>query len=289
MKPLEVLRDWRLWLALALVAAMLRLHSGWAWSDIASLLVLFVGGLVIIDGIARDAIGRFWNEAFSPGVGRQRSPLFPRVWRLIFRPTSKFLDRFAAGPPADGGWTTLMKLDSTTRYLARLKIEEYAGRIRIHRWLTGPDEGLDYLSYEWWDVPQRDWVRSSRSPLHDAEHFWSYSTDMMRGVLRLSGLWQQDHRGKRHYLKVVLWFDSLDRQDTPVPESDVVFEIPLDPGLLDDERGIKKFVRGKPRKASEALPYPGNEERWENRRGEGSEFEWEWHLWMQTFDKEGHF
>jgi len=106
----------------------------------------------------------------------------------------------------------------------------------------------------------------------------------MACVLNLSATWVwNSEKPQRSHYELVLW---LARGDHPVPAEHLIFRIPLEPGILDDQRGQSVFVRGRKVRAGAAEPYPLDETSWEAKFGEGKAWRWSWYLSMKTLDEE---
>ena len=259
-------------------------------------------GYFLVKKIAQDTISQWAQRNISPGVAQQRSIVFPRTWTFQFLPTKKFIDELYAPPEHPEYDSTLretfLKLETTSEFLYKLVIEEYATRIRVHRWLV-PNSGSEselppedaawypaHSRYEWFDVAHHPHWESPRGvSLREAVDLWDYSTEQMHRVLKLTGAWQKDASTNRIFFKLSLWIERIEDVSEEVPPSDVLLEIPLDPGLLDDQRSEPVYVGGEERKASEVLPYPLEEGDWKGKSGEGDNCRWSWYLRMQTFDK----
>ncbi len=245
------------------------------WRGVITPVIIILVVYAFVKGTAMKAVSQWVRENVSPGVGGQRSIVFPRVWTFTMRWTKKFVEELKA--PSE----TLSVLGplGTPDYLSRLVIEEYATHIRVHRWFYPSDEeGSDHTPYDWFDIPHQAHVLMPK--LDDGEELWCYSTEQMFGALRLSCAWEEDATTKRIYLKLSASVDPGNG------DREIVYQIPLDPGLLDDERGKTVFDdRDEERKASEVLPYPYNEGSWEAKSGEGADWRWSWYLNMQTLDR----
>ena len=286
---LHALRDWLRtgWPYLVILGLGAVLLRRWnfqlEWGQVV-LTVAAVGAVyMVIKHIARETIGEWYAKSISPGVSQQRSIVFPRVW--TFQPfwTSTFLEATRKETPREP--LPFSKLHATDKVLSKLVIEEYATRLRVHRWTIGPLPQIAADSptrYDWFDLEQSPhWVFRPNSFRENI--LWAYATEEMNCVLTLSGAWREDASRKHPFFQLTL---SIDRGE---PEAhDVIFQIALDPGLLDDQRGDLVYVGGQKRKASEVLPYPLREQSWEGESGEVATWpgwRWHWHLRMQTFDK----
>ncbi len=274
--------------------------------NVVAAVVVVAGGSFLVKRMAQDAVIQWAQRNISPGVAKQRSIVFPRIWTFKFLPTKKFIDELNA-PPEHPEYDptlreTFLKLEATSEFLYKLVIEEYATRIRVHRWLVGNSGSVSDLPpedaagafewhpahsrYEWFDVAHHPhWASKKGSGLRDAVDFWDYSTEQMHRALKLSGAWHKDASGDRIFFQLTMWIERIEDVDEEIPPSDVLFEVPLDPGILDDQRDQPVYVKGEERKASKVLPYPLDEGDWEAKSGEGNDWRWSWHLRMQTFDK----
>ncbi|MFQ5911439.1 MAG: hypothetical protein ACE5IJ_12085 [Thermoplasmata archaeon] len=274
--------------------------------NVVAVVVIAAAGYFLVKRIAQDAVSHWARRNISPGVAQQRSIVFPRIWTFKFLPTKKFIQELNA-PPEHPEYDptlreTFLKLDVTSEFLYRLVIEEYATRIRVHRWLahySGSESDLPpedasgasgwypaHSRYDWFDVAHHPhWASTRGSGLRDALDLWDYSTERMHRVLKLSGAWRKDVPKDRIFFQLTLWVERIEDLDEEIPSSDVLFEVPLDPGILDDQRGEPVYVGGEERKASEVLPYPDDGGDWEAKSGEGDDWRWSWYLRMQTFDR----
>jgi hypothetical protein len=200
-----------------------------------------------------------------------------RVWTFTFEPTKAFLAEVEALPRTDS--REGLAFASPDR-LHRLKIEHYKSResrLRVHRWIT-TESGAE--SYRWWDLI----TRPASDDFSKEPCLWSYATEKMACVLNLSATWVWNpQKPQRSFYELVLW---LDRSEHPVPPEHLIFRIPLEPGILDDQRGQGVFVRGRKVPASVAEPYPLDEASWEAKSGEGDAWRWSWYLSMETLDEE---
>jgi len=198
-----------------------------------------------------------------------------RVWTFRLEPTKSFLAELAALTRT--GSFSFSKVLATPDFLRVLKIEQYGSRLRIHLWLA-EDSGAE--SYRWWDLM----ARPPDEDLRKEPLVWSYATDKMACVLNLSATWiWNPKKPQRSYYELILW---LDRGDRPVLPERIIFRIPLEPGILDDQRGQTVFVRGREAQASTVEPYPLGETSWEAKSGEGDAWRWSWYLSVQTLDEE---
>jgi len=114
---------------------------------------------------------------------------------------------------------------------------------------------------------------------------------MVGGSLSLSGSWEWDASKKRKFFQLTLWVDheivrGLNKETKQIPPTDLIFQIPLEPGRLCDEQGRTVYVPGKNRayKGGDVDPFPYDEDTWESNSGEGSNWRWSWHLHMKTFN-----
>ncbi len=200
-----------------------------------------------------------------------------RVWTFEFVPTKAFLAEVEALPRTDSFEGLAF---ASPDHLHLLKIEHYRSResrLRVHCWITA-ESGAE--SYRWWDLI----TRPASDDLSKEPCVWSYATEKMACALRLSATWAWNpKKPQRSYYELVLW---LDRSDHPVPPEHIIFRIPLEPGILDDQRGQGVFVRGRKVPASAAEPYPLDEASWEAKSGEGDAWRWSWYLSMKTLDED---
>ena len=206
------------------------------WYQVVFGLLIAAFGYLIVKGIAEEAVKRWVRENVSPGVGGQRSIVFPRVW--TFTPKwSKTLGEELSAPSEESELERTLGLGpigETSHVLSRLVIEEYATHIRFHRWFYPSEEEDSYHTpYDWFDIPHQAHVLM-RKP-DDGEKLWSYSTEQMTRALRLSCAWEEDANKKRIYLKLTAWVGRYSE------DREILYQIPLDPGLLDDERGKTVF------------------------------------------------
>ena len=106
------------------------------WYQVVFGLLIAAFGYLIVKGIAEEAVKRWVRENVSPGVGGQRSIVFPRVW--TFTPKwSKTLGEELSAPSEESELERTLGLGpigETSHVLSRLVIEEYATHIRFHRW-----------------------------------------------------------------------------------------------------------------------------------------------------------
>ncbi len=250
------------------------------WGGVIKGVIIVLVVYAFVKGTAMEAVSRWVRENVSPGVGGQRSIVFPRVW--TFTPKwSKTLVEELSVPSEESEIARTLGLGpigDTSHLLSGLVIEEYATHIRFHQWFYPSEEEDSYHTpYEWFDILHQDFILFG--PKKD-EELWSFSTEQMTSALRLSCAWEEGADKKRVYLKLSA---SVRRESE---DGEILYQIPLDPGLLDDERGKTVFdERDKERKASEVLPYPYNEGSWKAESGEGADWRWSWYLKMQTFDR----
>lgn len=264
------------------------------WRDVISGVIIIVAGYFIVKWIAQDAIKEWVRENVSPGVGGQRSIVSPRVWTFTLSLSDKFLEELSRQTTTSvESDPDIAKMDSSPELLSKCVIEEYATRMRVHRWLlSAPEMESAHPRYEWFDVAHHPhstiegtFEKIFKALRGEGENLWCYSTNQMTCALRLTGTWGADAPTQRIYYRLALYIDRGLFEEEETAPSDVIFQIPLDPGLLDDQRGDQVYVRGEKRKASEVLPYPRDEGDWEDKSGEGDDWRWSWHLGMQTFDK----
>jgi hypothetical protein len=191
---------------------------------------------------------------------------FFRVWTLYFRPATKFLEELSSLPRI-GSPSFLQAFitgGSTSNFLYPLKLEEYVGRIRVHRWLFPLEGSKDDANYDWLDL-ERSYVRGN---LSRESTLWSYATDQMVCALNLSLKCAPIRQRKPSCHELVLWIDR--GVDPPVPQEHILVSIPLDPGLLEAQR-------------DQGILRSESSNSWEQTFGAGDAFRWEWHLRMQEF------
>ncbi len=250
------------------------------WRGVINGLIIVFVVYFFVKGMAEEAVKRWVRENVSPGVGGQRSIVFPRVWS--FTPKwSKTLGEELSAPSEESELERTLGLGpigETSHVLSRLVIEEYATHIRFHRWFYPSEEEDSYHTpYDWFDIAHQAFILWGQK---NDQELWDYSTKEMARALRLSCAWEEDADKKRIYLKLTACVGRW-REDR-----EILYQIPLDPGLLDDERGKTVFdERDKERKASDVLPYPNHEGSWEAKSGEGADWRWSWYLQMETFDR----
>jgi len=291
----EFRRQWEAFIIWSAVSALvLRFIAELPWS----LIGVFVLGLFVARELARDAVQRWSERYISPGIDGDYSIVNPRVWTFELSLSKAFIqevadnlsNRLSTHKIKDsmplGGWSTPDYAWRET--LEKLVIEEYPHKVRVHRWLvTGEQEDSCTSLYKWFDLEATGLTLQFEK--HGGCVLWAYDTDTRGGALSLSGSWERDATKKRVYFQLTLWVDHWSyRVQTgmeQIPPSDVIFQIPLDPGRLCDERGQLVYVRGeggREFKAGEMRPFPYDEEKWNGKSGEGSEFRWEWFLHMKT-------
>jgi hypothetical protein len=264
------------WLAvLALCVTLLRQIWAGNWSLILTLALGLAVGLRVFKEMVESLAENVVNRRFSPWHSAQRSIVFPRVWTLHITLYTPSMERWFS-PVA----TTSRLLPSqwnagcASELLRQLKIEEYNNRIRVHRWLVSTTGGQGDIIEERYDWADHTRGLSESSPLGGLK-LWSYSRDsrQLLAVLHLSAVWRRDRRTKRHFLELTLWLQHPPTGDHP-ERTESLFSIPLDPVMLDEERGAHVYV-------DDVVPYPVDSNDWET---DGEAAGWSWHLRMQTFD-----
>ena len=218
--------------------------------NVVAVVVVVAGGYFLVKRMAQDAVIQWAQRNISPGVAQQRSIVFPRIWTFKFLPTKKFIDELNA-PPEHPEYDptlreTFLKLEATSEFLYKLVIEEYATRIRVHRWLVGNSGSVSDLPpedaagafewhpahsrYEWFDVAHHPhWASKKGSGLRDAVDLWDYSTEQMHRVLKLSGAWRKDASGDRIFFQLTMWIERIEDVDEEIPPQRRAFRGPARP------------------------------------------------------------
>lgn len=295
----DFIRRWQVFLLWATIGALvLRFNAGLSWS----LISVFLFGLFVARLLADDVVQRWAEKYISPGIAGGISIANPRVWTfkllltktLIEEVSAQLSNRFSEHKEVtDLLLPSLRKsLNATSELLQKLVIEEYPSRVRVHLWLVSDSES-HAPRYDWFDLD------SSAGPYWKFDdgggrHLWAYAADaMVGGALSLSGSWEWDSSKKRKFFQLTLWVDhevvrSLKKETGQIPPTDLIFKVPLEPGRLCDEQGQTVYMPGKDRayKAGEVDPFPYDEDTWEYKSGEGSEWRWSWYLHMKTFNSE---
>jgi len=161
---------------------------------------------------------------------------------------------------------TFITGDATSNILYPLKLEEYVGRIRVHRWLSPLEGAKGDMIYDWRDLT----LPYDRDDLSRASILWSYAADQMKCALKLSLKCVPIRERKTSCHELVMWIDRGVEQ--LVPQEQILLSIPLDPAFLEaqaDQGGVLDSLR----------------DTWEQEFGVGDAFRWKWHLRMQEFDR----
>jgi len=274
------------WLGIAALWAVLLLNYGLEWSQVFVVFVAVFVGYKLIQEIAEEAVSRWVYQNISPGVSLQRSIVFPRVW--TFQPVwyKRLLEELKVPAPEESEIVRGLMLGTESQLLSKLVIEEYASHTRVHQWFyLSDEEDRDPTPYNWFDIPHRPrFVFTRKDKTDHGDKLWSYSTEEAGSALHLSCAWEQGVPKERIYLKLTMWLDHASGDE------EVLYQIPLDPGLLDDENGRTVFDEaGEERKASEVLPYPGEQGDWEAKSGGGDDHRWAWYLRMQNLKRSPRF
>jgi hypothetical protein len=270
--------------ALAVGVALLRLHYEVDWSSIVLLLGALLVFKVAVEGLAGDVVNRTWEHWISPGFSGQRSIVFPRVWTLHFTLYTPAMEKWFSPVVTESPlMADLWSAGCTSALLREVKIEEFTTRIRVHRWLVSTGAGFEE-QYNWADLAPVERHFKLQSSPREGHKLWSYSSDgdQLRALLHLSAGWRYDKERKRAFLELALWLEHPPATAGAEGQIEALFAIPLDPALLDDERGEPVYVDGRAVKAGTGSPYPLDENTWE---AGGIDNGWSWHLRMQTFDK----
>jgi hypothetical protein len=151
--------------------------------------------------------------------GRGPSELL-NVWTFSLALTHDFVNDLARRPTTTSN--LLFMTLATRRRLARLKLEEYWSRIRIHRWLGHVEGDTDEPTvYEWWDT----------RGLSEA-NIWSYGDESRGARFDLRGRWV-DIEEKRGYYELagqVVRPAQVAGEDNPTV---TLFSVPLNSRVLD--------------------------------------------------------
>lgn len=290
----DSIKRWQVLILWSTVGALVLHGAGLSWSFIS----VFLFGLFAARELARDVVQR-WSERYvSPGIAGGISIANPRVWTfkliltktLIEEVSAQLSSRFSEHKEITDDILPAL-LNATSAWLQKLVIEEYPTRVRAHLWLV-PTSDADSQGprYDWFDV---DFSQAARFEHRGGWPLWAYATDaMVGGALTLSGSWEWDTTKKRDFFQLTLWVDhcvvrELAEKTRQIPPTDIIFKIPLEPGRLCDEQGRTVYVEGKgdrKDKASEVERFPYDEDRWEHKSGEGSDWRWSWYLHMKTFN-----
>lgn len=170
--------------------------------------------------------------------------------------------------------------------LLTLKIDEYANRVRVHRWQVPLGTSVKLPGYDWFDMQNVDWLYDDASPRRKRP-LWSFEFSPPFALDKdapmadvwcqwnLTGTWRYDRARQHPFLELSLWFDEHRRgehydEDAPLSEADVLFRVPLDPVVLAQDASVQQ---------GEGLRHD-----WSRRVGSGAAFEWEWYLELETFD-----
>lgn len=273
---------------------VLHFGAGLSWSFIS----IFLLGLFAAQELAYDVVQRWSERYLLPGVAGGISIVHPRVWTFRLEVTNTLIEevsaqlsiRFSEHKEITEDISPALR-NATSNLLQKLVIEKYPDRVRVHLWLVPASEAESLgACYDWFDV---DFSQAARFEKRGGRQLWAYATDaMVGGSLCLSGSWEWDTTKKRDFFQLTLWVDhwvvrELVEKTRQIPPTDIIFKIPLEPGRLCDEQGQTVYVQGKggrEYKAGEVEPFPYDEETWEYKSAEGSEWRWSWYLHMKTFN-----
>jgi len=295
---------------------------GWEWNEVFFLalgLLVVMGPILSWLGEKTDQAIKRWGEqvGISPDKER-RSIAYPRVWRFEFGFSVRFLAGFLAsrGVSVEPSFFEGGKNTRDFRVISRFRIEEYANRLRVHRWReSGGGVGWgspEDLPYDWFDADSR-WfdlwkdiikvVSDEKEPPRTTENVPGLITlsgsDPCKIILSGSDLLNE--RRRRSPLELVLWIQEPSRSNgiqwdlEPIgggesgylkanPE-DIIFRLPLDVELLGDHVVDPDY---------DVYPWEGSCEpgricktgagKWAYRSVREKQREWEWWVSLETFD-----
>ena len=293
---------------------------GWEWNEV---FFLALGLLAVMPpilswlGEKTDQAIKRWGEqvGISPDKER-RSIAYPRVWEFTFGFSVRFLAGFLASrgvsvEPScfDGGKNT-----PDFRVISRFRIEEYANRLRVHRWReSGGGIGWGYtedLPYYWFDADSNwsDLWKDVIKVVSD-EKEPPRTTENVPGLITLSGsepchiilgllnerTWAIRRRGP---LELVLWIREPSRNNRILEDEwaldpygsscrsylednpqDIIFRVPLDVELLGDHDADPWDEPGRICKTGAG--------EWTYRSVREKQREWEWWVSLETFESFG--
>ncbi len=275
----DFLREWGTFLNFSVLSALLMYFVGnLSWSFI----VVFVFGLYLARGLAYDTLQK-WSVKNFPGTEGGLSPVYPRVWTLELRLTKTLIEEVTAKMSGEKDSLLAHSLSNDDEFSTKIVIDEYVNRVRVHRWLVSESNGS---RYDWFDI---DKSSGTHWNFGETKHYrgcslWTYATEAMTdGELTLSCSWERDKTTKRPYFQLILWVRYWEAPKE-IPPGNVIFKIPLEPGRLCDEQGIRVAVLGQGGrrfKAGDLELFPNDDYDWKSDKDKGSHFSW--HLHMQTF------
>lgn len=264
---------WNYVVVLATVAVALRFAADWTWNSITGAMAAMVVAYYVLVALIDERVARL-TPALHPRSGSDPPPPRvpdPRIWSLEFRWAVPFIE----GLVTTRGFPCSRELieSSPQSVVKKIKIEEFATSIRLHRW-TVPAGGPPTADYTWTDIPVRstsgDELRRDdlmRSQVWMFE-FTKFSDPLGMCRMALSTHWRRVARDARPSLYLVFWIDWWKAEDAfgksgAVQPDDVIFETPFDHEILD---------------ASTPTVQSDGVNLWKSERGQGAAWDWSWYV-----------
>lgn len=249
---------------------------------------LFLFVLLVARMLALDVTKKAYQETYFSHRSANISAANPRIWTIRMDVSKAFIEEILrrAAPDKTDIWIN-------EAYVKRHIIEEFPERIRHHYWFikdskVNYDELLsasDHLSYEWIDQRLIDYNAIDT----DIHRIWPLASAGSGVELLLVGSWEWDPVKRRVFFRITLAVRRTGESGyrLKIDPPDIIFTIPLEPGLLGDRTG--KLVTddmGNRRKAREVEPYPQTKDGWSAESEVNGERRWHWSVEMETFERE---
>jgi len=256
-------------IALAGLFLLLVLAFGFGWDTAFAVVIFALLGYQALVEIIDERVARLaWPRRSDDELAPPNVPK-PRVWTFTPRWSVPFVQGLAE---AQGFKYSRDEIEAADRWvIERLKVEEFADRVRIHQWLvTASGTGRHY---EWDDRfievsrgDERERLARSAIWTLDLEKVWSNGSCQLR--MSAPWLWEPRTTGARtrprSMLRLVLWLDSWRPTDDCAQPHQVIFDVPVDRVTLDEQ--------------AQAGVIEGGDDSWHTKHGEGSDWEWSWWL-----------
>lgn len=239
---------------------------GWAPHFIMFMLLGLVLALAVLFGWLTETIHDGVNRwAVRAGLIRHSASgsivAYPRVWDFQWDLPGQSIERLLAArgliirsDPCSEGNEQSVRRRQDELDTARVKIEEYVNRVRVHTWRSTFLERASSSMYTWTDLDRDiytsfDIFTSTEFPIWRAEYpIDGEKTTYCILRLTLSG-------GKRRHLQLTLWIERPSRRERIAPMSDeeylrenpndIVFTVPLEPDILGNHKASPNDEPGK--------------------------------------------
>lgn len=275
-----------------LLAAWLHWGAGWRWEAI----LMLMGGFYIAKKDVIDPLIEMNINEWARPARQPRSIVYPRLWRFKFEWSKKFLEGLLAKRglafkfDAAGKEATRFDRD----FLAELRLEEYANRLRIHRWLLPPNGTAVHPRYDWYDIPDYWSILHWNTTLSKSLMLWSYEFTRpyaeRHDAARLSLVPCFDEKTKQASPRLVLWLEQQMRHpgghmETVAAEGDeILFDIPLDPDRLADYRADPEWERQGDLQGDLLSLAERKVAAWRCSSETDERINWRWYLELKTLD-----